>query len=141
MSITGIKKRIACFLDDKGEFIGKKSFSNTQETFDYGNKSYNVFHKLQSYVIIKRWYWDLEIYFYNINNPNPLILNKKLEPVLSSEMYNIQLKTKVARDLNNLAGGFKLDFKTIMIGLAILIVVYLIATGKINLGSAPAPTK
>jgi len=134
MSITGIKKRIACFYDDKGEFLGKISFDKTSSTFDYGNRSYNVFHDDATVTKIKRWYWDLELYKYNINNPNPMILNKKCEPILDAEMFNIQLKTKVARDLNDLTNpGFKLTWKTALIGIIAIIIIYMVATGGIKL--------
>jgi hypothetical protein len=134
MSITGTKKRIACFYDDKGEFLDKKSFSKTAKTLDYDNKTYNVFQDNATITKIKRWYWDLELYHYNINNPNPMVLNKKLEPILDAEMYNIQLKTKVARDLNDLANpGFKLNWKTGLIAVAVIVIIYMVATGGIKL--------
>ena len=135
MSITNIKRRIAYFYDDKGEFIGKRSFSKTAKTFDFQNRSFNAMPESASFNLIKRWYWDIECYHYNINNPNPFFFDKKGEPIIDSEMYNIQLKTKVARDLNNLAnpGLFaNLDFKTIMIILIAVAVVYMIASGKIK---------
>jgi hypothetical protein len=136
MSITNVKKRIACFYDDKGEFLSKKGFSKTAKTFDYDGKSYNIYQDDATATKVKRWYWDLEEYHYNINNPNPMLLNKKAEPILDSEMYNIQLKTKVARDLNDLSkkGLFaNLDFKTAMVILIVIVVIYMLATGKIKL--------
>jgi hypothetical protein len=135
MSITGIKRRVACFYDDKGEFLGKKGFNKKASLLDYKDRSYNVLQTGVTSTPVKRWYWDLEQYHYNINNPNPLNLSKRVEPILSSEMYNIQLKTKVARDLNDLAKpGFKFDFKTVMIIVAILAVIYALSTGAIDLG-------
>lgn len=134
MAITGIKKRIACFYDDKGEFLDKKGFSKTASTLDYGDRSFNVYQDGVTVTKIKRWYWDIELYHYNFNNPNPMILNKKHEPIIDSEMYNIQLKTKVARDLNDLSkGGLKLNWKTILIGLVIIAIIYALATGGIKL--------
>jgi hypothetical protein len=134
MSITNVKKRVAIFYDDKGEQLGKKGFSKVAKTFDYCGNSYNVFADNASFTTIKRWYWDVEQYHYNINNPNPFLLNKKCEPILDSEMYNVQLKTKVARELNDLSkSGLKLDFKTVLIGLGILVVVYMVLTGAIKI--------
>lgn len=134
MSITAIKKRIAIFYDDKGEQIARKGFSKTANTITYGNRSFNVFHDKASTTLIKRWYWNVEQYHYNINNPNPFMLNKKCEPILDSENYNIQLNTKVARDLNDLSKkGFNLDLKTILIGLGIIAVAYLLLSGGIKL--------
>ena len=93
MSITNVKKRIAVFYDDKGEQLGKKAFSKTSKSFDYAGKSFNIFQDDATFTTTKRWYWDVEQYHYNINNPNPFLLNKKHEPIMDSEMYNIQLKT------------------------------------------------
>lgn len=139
MSITNIKKRVACFYDDKGEYIGKKSFSKTAQTFKFNNKAFNIYHGDDTFLVtstlIKRWYWDIELYHYNINNPNPIILNKKAEPILDSEMYNIQLETKVARDLNDLSkGGLfdNLNMKTVFILIIIGAIVYLVASGKVK---------
>lgn len=135
MAITGIKKRVACFYDDKGEFLGKKGFSKTAKILEYRGGSYNIFQEGATFTTLKRWYWDVEQYHYNINNPNPFLLNKKAEPIIDSEIYDIQLKTKVARDLNDLSKKSwlaSLDFKTVIIILAIIVVIYMIATGKIK---------
>ena len=133
MSITNITKRIAVFYDDKGEEIGKKSFSKTDKTFKYKGRSYNNYHDEATFTTIKRWYWDIELYHYNINNPNPMVINKKVEPILDSETYNVMLETKVIRDLNNVGAKGLLANITplqIIIGVVILVVVYLFATGQ-----------
>jgi len=136
MSITNIKKRIACFYDDKGEFIGKKAFSKTDKLLDYEGRTFNIFQDGISSTKMKRWYWDVEQYHYNINNPNPFLLNKKCEPKVDSEVYNIQLKTKVMRDLNDLSKGSifgNLNAKTIFILAGVAILLYLLFTKKIAL--------
>ena len=134
MSITNIKRRIAVFYDDKGEQIGRKGFSKTAKLVNFQDKAFNVYHEASS-TLYKRWYWDINQYHYNINNPNPLILNKKCEPVLDSEVYNVQLKTKVMRDLNDLAkGNFNISPKMIIICVIIIAVAYMIATKQIKLG-------
>lgn len=134
MSITGITKRIACFYDNKGDYLGKKAFSNTEKVFDYAGCSFNVVHEDVTITKLKRWYWNLDIYHYNINNPMPLDFKKTVEPIIDSELYNIQLKTKVARDLNDLSKtGLQLNAKTILIGIGILVIGWLVMTGKIKL--------
>jgi hypothetical protein len=137
MSITGIKKRIACFYDDKGDYLGSCGFSKTEKHFEYENRRFNVFHDNVTYTKFSRWYWDVEIYHYNINNPNPLDLKKKVEPIFDAEMYNIQIKTEVAKKLNDLANPSwlkNLSFGTIALFVIIAIVGYMLITKQIQLG-------
>lgn len=134
MSVTNIKRRVAVFYDDKGEQIGRKGFSKTAKLVYFQDKAFNVFHEASS-TLYKRWYWDINQYHYNINNPNPLILNKRSEPILDSEVYNVQLKTKVIRDLNDLAkGNLTLSPKVIIIGLIVIVAIYMIVTKQIKIG-------
>lgn len=137
MSITNITKRIGAFYDDKGEYIGKKGFSKTDKSFDFAQGSFNVVPEKVTYTEVKRWYWDVHIYHYNINNPNPFNFSKKVEPIMDAELYNIMLKTKIARDLNDLAKGNRwdwLNFKTIAIAAVIIGILYALFQGKLHLG-------
>jgi hypothetical protein len=133
MAITGIKKRLAVFYDDKGEEVGKKSFSSTAKLITFKGRSFNVFSDCSSFTSMKRWYWDLEIYHYPLDNPNPLVLNKKCEPLMDSEAYNVQLTTKVLKDLNEHGKKGLLSSLTpmqIIIGLVVVVALYFILTGQ-----------
>lgn len=133
MSITRIRKRVAYFVDDKGSFIGSKGFSLTSKTFKYENKSYNINHEKATFILFKRWYWDIEVYIYNINNPDPYILQKTAEPLMDAEMYNIQLESNFAKQLNEMSKGkIKIDFKTIIIILIGIAILYLLFTNKLG---------
>lgn len=135
MSITQIVRRIAYFYDDKGRFVGKKTFRKTDSLITFQGRKFNVNYNA-TWTYFNRWYWDLEVYQYNLNNPDPFLLNKKCQPLMSSEQYNIQLETKVARDLNDLAKGnflANLNWTYILIGLGVIIALYLLATHQIKL--------
>lgn len=128
----------ATFYDDKGEYLGKKNFSKKAKNFEYGtskNKGlYNVilnasFRETSIFPLL----WKRRTYFYNISNSNPLVLNKKAEPLLSPEMYFIQIKTEIAKKLNDLAKTGFLEYLTprnIIIGIVVLVLLYFIASGK-----------
>lgn len=132
MSLTNIKLYYAKIFDEKGQFIKNQRFAPYNNVFSYKNKSYNIILKDISYFDIKGILWTNRYYFYNLSNPNPLILDKKCEPVLSPELYNIMLETTTAQKLNDLSKSkFKLDFKIILLIGAIIVGGYLLLTGKL----------
>lgn len=135
MSITQIVRRIAYFYDDKGRFVGKKTFRKTDSLITFQGRKYNINYNA-TWTYFNRWYWDLEVYQYSLNNPDPFLLNKKGEPLMNSEQYNIQLETKVARDLNDLSKGnflANLNWKAILIIGGILVLAYLLYTKQIKI--------
>lgn len=103
MSYTNTVKRIAHIFDAQGEYLGAKGFSKTALNFEYEDGLYNTpncFKEKITYSYVKRWYWDIEIYFYTYGNPNPWILDKTGEPIYDAKAYNIQMNSKVLKDLN-----------------------------------------
>ena len=99
------------FFDEKGEYHGKKGFGKHTTTFKYGKGSYNVDLRKSSYKedVPVPFLWRRRTYFYNTKNPNPIKLDGKESP-FSPELYNINLETKVARDLNDLSKKGIFDF-------------------------------
>lgn len=127
------RKYKAIFYDDKGNYAGIKGFNRKEKSMDYGKGTYNIDLNC-SYFDRKAFFHDKRYYYYSLNNPNPVLMNKKAEPILNSESYNIMLKTKVLRDLNELSKGSGLgDLLTprnIIIGLAIIGIIIYFATGN-----------
>jgi hypothetical protein len=132
-----IKTRRAWFFDKKGEYHGKKGFKKHDRTFKYGKGSFNVDFQESSYKedVPVPFLWRRRTYFYNTENSNPIKLDKKAEPRLSPELYNINLETKVARDLNDLAKKGILSFLNPKIIIILLvggaIAYYLFSGGKL----------
>jgi len=134
------KSHIALLFDDRGELLAKKSFRRKDDFFTYdGERKFNII--LQNTTAFEKFgiLWNTKYYFYNINNPNPLVLNKKLEPILNSKIYNVMLETKVARDLNDLTKSTLSQLmtpKNIIIVLAILGAVYYFSSGGTLTGTS-----
>jgi hypothetical protein len=124
------KKVYALFYDDKGEFITRHRIGRWEKIFKYKNKSFNVIEDEATITEIKGLWHDRYYYHYNINNPNPMRLKKVAEPIINSDIYNVQLETKVARDLNDLAKtglSALLTPRNIIIAIVIIgILVYLL---------------
>lgn len=131
MNITGIKNYWAYFYNDRGEYVGRKSFSQKERTFKYGNRSYNIILKEGTETKFDYFLWERRIYYYNINNPNPIKMDKKAEPILDAEVYNQFLETKVIKDLNDISSGLGqyLTPRNIIIGIIIIGVLIYVGTG------------
>lgn len=145
----------ALFYDEKGMFHGRKMFSKHDKTFRYGNKAYNVDLKNGSEyeyrvipLLLKR-----RDFTYNIAYSNPYDLrqftkqelqelldqakknSKEIDtnlivPPITPELYDINLETKVATELNDLSKGkFKLNWKIALIGIVALIIIWYFASG------------
>lgn len=135
------KTFVAWLYDEKGEYHGSKGFRKHSKTFEYGNGAYNVDFENSSYkesypipfLIRKR------VYFYNIAYSNPIkLINGHARNMITPELYNINLKTKVARDLNDLSKPKLLDYLTpqniIFMLIALGIGAYVLTGGKFLTG-------
>lgn len=128
----------AKFFDARGDFIGNKRFKKFESTFKYKNRRYNVEMQKGSYyetttipfILFKRFY------IYNLEDPNPIKLDKKSKPILEPEIYNTIIESEEAKKLNNLhKKGLlaNLDMKTIMIILGIIAgAIYFLQGGTIT---------
>lgn len=119
----------AVFYDNKGEACGKKKFSPDKPNFKYDNKSFIVDLQKGTYFKLRGLIWDTRYYHYQIDNPHPFSLEKdgKFKPAIDSDMLNIQLESKVARDLNRLGDKKLSDLLTprnLIIGAVILIFLW-----------------
>ena len=128
MSVTGIRFYYALFFDDKGEFVKFTKFNPHSGYFTHKSGSfegkYNIDLLKPSVWKYRTFLWDSYYYFYLLHNPDPILINKRVEPILNPELYHTLLETKVARELNDLA---KPDWMKLMTPTNILIAVIAIA--------------
>lgn len=95
-------KHKALLFDDNGEFLDIQGFKRSDDYFTYGSgkdaRKFNI-------ILNNCTTWEKRhlirgnkrYYYYNINNPNPILLDKKSEPIISSKIYNVMLETKIGR--------------------------------------------
>lgn len=126
------------FFDARGEYFGKKGFSKHQKYVKYSKGAYNISFQDSSFKEdnpLPFGIWKRRTYFYNIDNPNPIKLDKKAEPLISPELYNVNLETNVAKQLNDLAKKGLMDFinpKTLIIlGVLAAVAIYFLQGGKL----------
>lgn len=143
--LTGIKLHTALFFDLRGEYIGSKLIKASskwgikKKTFTYGTGTYNInCNASRSRTIYFPWLFDHLTYYYTIGNSDPLYIKHNIAPLMRADDYNVQLESKVLRDLNKVRqGGLAalLTPKNIIILLIIIAIVYYFSSG----GSLNAP--
>lgn len=129
------KLRKAYFFDDLGNYAGSTGFKKSDKLIKYKEGDYNVNLKASS-ISINRWLlFKYEIYFYNLNNPDPKLLNGK-EPIFDSEVYAAIIENEHMKTLNKLNKPklpFELSIKNIAIGVIILVILIAVLRGQIHL--------
>lgn len=125
----------AHFWDERGEYHGKTSFNKNDKIIKYGGGAYNVDIKRASRYLsdVFPLVWDRYNYTYNIGNPNPVILDKKGEPLMDPKLYQVELELRLAKQLSDLSDGGLMKFLTLK-NIAIFVIggviVYYFATGN-----------
>jgi hypothetical protein len=120
--------------DNNGEFIKNKRFNRNKKSFQLDDKTFNIKTKEGSFYDDNKLFYNRRFYQYNIDCPDPLKINSKVEPLINSTDYNTLLETRHLQKLNdvNKKGLFgNLDFKTILAIGAIIVVGYLLLTGNL----------
>lgn len=94
----------AIIFDDTGRFLYRIKFKNNQSVVTYDERSYNINTKASHKETHFRFFVNFVFrdYYYSLNDPNPLILDKKCEPIYDARMYNKTLFTKVLTEANNM---------------------------------------
>lgn len=120
-----MKQYFGKFFDNKGEFLGNGKFKKYDTNFKFKQKRFNVEMQNGSYyevttipLILKKRY-----YFYNIDSPNPIKLDKKAEPILNSDLYNSIIESEEAKKLNNIGRKSIMDFLEPKYIIAILVII------------------
>ena len=130
MSLFGHKDYGAIYSDD-GEHIKSVRIKNKENSFTWDEKSFILDRKKVKPLERNGVFYDKRYYHYNINNPFPFLLNKKGEPMVNAEQFNILMETKVLKDINSLNNNWLKNIKIqhVLIGLGILAVIYYVANG------------
>jgi hypothetical protein len=132
MNLTGITLYRAMLYDDAGEHVTTVKFKRNDKTFTHKKRTYNIMLDKATQFTEENLLFEKRFFQYNINNPNPFLLNKKAEPIVDAEVYKIQLETKILKDLNDLSkGGLAalLTPRNIIIGLIVIGVLVYLSTG------------
>lgn len=124
----------AWFWDERGEYHGARAFSKNDKTFKYSKGRYIVNLKAS---FKEDWpiplIWKRKTYQYDLKSSIPRKLGDGPEPPITPEQFDINMDTKVLRDLNDLAKGDGLlkylTPKNIAIALIIGVVIWYISTG------------
>lgn len=120
--ITHWCSHYAVFYDDNGLYVGKKKIKWKDKFFSWNNRSYNFLPDDSSFFKVTRILSSQRYYFYNVNNAMPLVLDKKLEPVLDNSAYKSILDSDLVKKLNPKKSNF-LEFFGSWKGLLLLLVI------------------
>lgn len=144
MSLFQWSRFVACFVDENGDYVGKKIFARSifalgqsKKTFDYDGGSYNIKPGRASRLELSlpfAVFFDNYIYVYKIGNPDPLSFEGgNLKPIMEASSYKHRLKSKLVEDLNKVAkGGFEIPWKIVLpILIGIGIVMYFVQGGSL----------
>ena len=143
MSLFGFKIHSAIFYDLRGCFIGVqrikigKGEGLVEKTFKYKGGSYNIKpDSSRSRRVYFPYLFDYYDYIYIVGNPDPLKIQTNIQPLMSAEMYNIQLESKVLRDLNNVRQDLLSQLLTprnlIILVLIVGAIIYFVSGGSVS---------
>ena len=118
----------AILRNSEGIQIKILKIKNTDEKIKYNNKTYIINREIKP-IIVKRLFKKYKYYVYTLDNPMPHSFNQRLSH-LDAEQFNTLMETKVLYDLNRLKKGFNINWKYLLLGIGVLIVIYLVASGK-----------
>lgn len=125
-------QHFAVFFDDNGIYLGKKRIKWTNYHFSWRGKTFNFLPADATFFKDSRFFSTRKFYPYNINDPNPLLLNKKCQPVIRSDVYKTILDSDLVTKLNpkklniiEMLGGWKVIIAILIIGA----VIYYFASG------------
>jgi hypothetical protein len=144
-SLLGIKLHEGLFFDKSGRYLGSKlikastKWGLSKRTFEYKGGSYNVKWKVsRAEMCYFPWFFDRIQYYYQIGNPDPLDVKTVIKPLMNADDYNVQLESKILRELNKVRiGGLAalLTPRNIIIGLIIIAAIIYFASGGTLIGT------
>lgn len=148
VSLLGIKIHEAYFYDKAGHFIGSKIIKISskkgisKKVFEYKGGSYNIKPNVsRAEVCFFPYFVDRIQYNYTQGNPDPLAVRPILEPLMNADDYNVQLESKILRDLNKVRqGGLAalLTGRNLIILLMVIGAIIYFATGGELMGGGGA---
>lgn len=122
----------AIIYNNNGEQIAVIKLNRKENRFRWNNKSYNVDYNHKSFFMRKTFFKKYKYFFYTTESADQLDLSISEKIQFNSELYDIMLETKVAKDLNNLNNNWlkNLDFKTVAIAVIIIAgLLYFVSNG------------
>lgn len=124
------------FWDEKGEFLKNVRFNKNNKTFSFSSKAYNIKLKDGSYFDKNGFLWDNRYYIYNKSCPDPILMDKKVQPQIDPEDYNTILETNHLKKLNdigkeNFLTNLLKDPKSLIIVAIFVVGLYLLLTGQL----------
>ena len=130
MAIFG-NREYAIIYGENGEHITTIKINKKKTEFEFREQTYITDRKNVKPFVKNGFLTDKKYYNYNIDNPFPILMDKKNESLINPKQLNIMLETKVLQDLNKIDKGFFGNIKPIhiIIGIVVIIILYYLATG------------
>lgn len=123
----------AVFFDDNGVCVGQKRLKYSDSTFVFQGRGFNFMPLNSSFFKVVNIFSKTKFYFYNINNPMPLLIKKSIDPVVNSEAYGVFLRTDILKKLNDLSKknwlSELLTPRNMIIALILIVVIWFFASG------------
>lgn len=129
--ISNFCSHYAVFYDDHGRYLGQKRLKYREKYFSWRGRAFNFLPYDSSYLKRTGILKTVKYYHYNFNNANPLLLDKKCEPILSNDTYKAILDSDLVKKLNPKKAGFleMIGWKGILLGLVVVFAIYYFASG------------
>lgn len=120
------------FFDDLGYYVGRVKLDYKERKFYYKDRAFNFKPKESSFFKYATLFRTKKYYFYNINNPDPILIDKKVEPIMDAGVYKTILDSDLVKKLNPKSNNL-LDFiggwKGLILLLVVGAVIYYFASG------------
>lgn len=128
------KKYRAIIYNSDGEQIATLNLNRAKSTFEFNGGTYNIKWDCKTFFFRANFFNKYKYFFYTLGNPDPIEYDKEnnnFKTNFNADQYSVMLKTKIAKDLNNIGKGISnlLTPKNLIIGLGILVVVYYFMSG------------
>ena len=126
------KRRIAIIYDKAGEEVHREKIDITKKYFTYDDGKYIISADKSSHFIKKQLFRETYYYFYNLDNPKPLIFGQGIKTDITAEDFNNIFETKLIKDLNDLSKDGLSKFltaKNIVIIAVVIGLVYYFSKG------------
>lgn len=123
---------VAVFFTDDGSFLGSKKVKYRERTFSWRGRTYNFLPDKSSFFKVPRIIFSTKYYFYNFNNAMPLVLDKKLEPVIDNGAYKSVLDSDLVKKLNpskNPLLDLLFSWKGLVVLCVVIFLIYYFSTG------------
>ena len=130
---------IACFFNEKGEFLQDLTFLRSFKkniNLSFNTKKHGTYFIKGSPAIIKGLFFDKHIYNYEIRNPNPIRQTHFNKGILTSTQLNSFLKNDLLEKLLQVRkkgwGDLLSGKNLVIIAIIVIVVLWLLSGGDIG---------